>query len=358
MKLHSHTNAIRWIALLLACLCVCFAVACQSDAPENSTVSTTTSTPSTPNTPKDKTSVRLIGLKGPTGMGMTELVSSGSAHFDLKFTLCAKPTDVTPLIVKGDYDIAAVPVNLAPTLYTKTNGALEIIAVNSLGVLYVMENGNTIQSFADLAGKDIYYFGQGSTPEYVLRYLLSKNQVEANLIAVTDQEELVTKLAANQTAIGVLPEPSVTSALLNAQKSENAALRVALNLTAEWDKVADNGSRLVQGCLVVRKGFLESVGAEVIAQFLTEYAASVEYVTSHIDEAAGKMETLGIVPKAAVAKKALTNLGGSICACTGTEMKAMLAPMFTILHTANPASIGGKLPDDSIYFIPAEKAAA
>ena len=105
------------------------------------------------------TAPRIVALKGPTAMGMVQLMDRAD-NGDLKdvgysFTIEAAIDAVTPQIAQGNVDIAAVPANLASVLYNKMNGAVQVIGINTLGVLYIVENGDTVQSVEDLRGKTI-----------------------------------------------------------------------------------------------------------------------------------------------------------------------------------------------------------
>ncbi len=295
--------------------------------------------------------VRVITLKGPTGMGISGLMedsAAGTTVNDYTFTLAGAPTEVSAALLSGQVDIAALPTNLAATLYNKTKGSdkeITVLALNTLGVLYVLENGNEINSVADLKGKTVLATGQGSTPEYILRYLLSENGIDPDSDVTiefkNEHAELASAMAAGQADIAMLPEPNVTSTLL-----ANTDLRIALDLTAEWNKISED-SQLVQGCIVVNKAFAEA-NPEAVEQFIEEYAASVRFVTENAEDASLLIEKHGIVPKAAVAKKALPNC--NICCITGTEMKAALSGFLSVLYDANPASVGGALPDDGFWY--------
>lgn len=289
--------------------------------------------------------IRVITLAGPTGMGMAKLIeddTNGKAAYDYEFTVASAPDQVSPEVIKGNYDIAAVPVNLASVLYNKTEGKLQVAGINTLGVLYMLENGNTINSVADLKGKTIYATGQGSNPEYVLKYILEKNNIDpekdVTIEFLAEHTELATKLKTNQVAIGMLPEPQVTAATTGSE------VRIALDLTKEWDKVSD--SQMVQGCIIVNNEFASKYPS-ALAKFLEEYKASVDYVNGNVDEASALIEKAGIIPKAAVAKKAIPNC--NICLVTGDEMKTSVSAMLKVLFDANNASVGGKLPDEKFY---------
>ena len=291
--------------------------------------------------------IRVYTLMGPTGMGMAKLISDNKESKTKQtytFNIASAPDQISAEVIKGDFEIAAVPVNLASVLYNKTEGKIAVAGVNTLGVLYVLENGNTINSVADLKGKKIYATGQGANPEYTLRYILTKNGIDPDndvtIEYLAEHAELATQMASGDVVLGMLPEPNVTSVLLN-----NKDVHIALDLTAEWRKVAD--TELVQGCIIVNKDSAEKY-PQALKTFLEEYKASVDYVNNNVDDAAAMIEAAGIVPKAAVAKKALPNC--NIVLVEGAEMKASVSAMLNVLFEAAPKSVGGKLPDDAFYY--------
>ena len=126
---------------------------------------------------EDETLVHVLALKGPTSMGMVKMMSDNDSKESPAdtFELAAAPDEVSAKLVQGEVDIAAVPANLASVLYNKTNGGVQVLAVNTLGVLYIVEDGDTVHSIADLKGRTIYAGGKGATPEYALNYILEKN---------------------------------------------------------------------------------------------------------------------------------------------------------------------------------------
>ena len=313
------------LALFLTCVLLCFVGCSATESPD---------------------SIRIFAMKGPTGMGMTKMIhDSAEGNSAYSFTIASSPDEIAAEVIKGSYDIAAVPANLAAVLYQKTNGDLMIGAVNTLGVLYILENGNTIQSISDLQGKTIYATGQASTPEYVLNYILEANNIDCNVIYLAEHAELATQMSAGSVVLGMLPVPNVTTVL-----AANKDVRIALNLTEEWTKAAQkNGdsSALYQGCIVIRREFAEKY-PHTLKEFLENYEASVEFVNTNLDEAAAMMETAGIIPKAAVAKKAIPD--ANIVYLDGEEMKSGLIGFFEVLHRFNPASVGGSLPDENIFY--------
>ncbi len=289
--------------------------------------------------------ISVMALKGPTGMGLAALMdasANGSAKNNYTFTLAGDPTQVSAAVIKGETDIACVPVNLASTLYNKTDGEYICIAVNTLGVLHILEAGDSVNSIADLEGKTLYATGQGSTPEYILNYILEKNGLLDKVTVEYEAEHtaLVSLFATGKVTLGMLPEPNVSAAMI-----QTKGLRQAIDLTAEWDKISDTSA--VQGCVIVNKAFaMENPTA--LEMFMNEYAESVAFVNANVESAAAMCEAYGIVPKAAIAKRAYPNC--NIVFVTGNEMKSDLSAFLAVLYDANPASVGGKLPADDFYY--------
>ncbi len=334
----------RFLALALSAVLSLSLAACapggESSAPETSS-----------STPQEKITIQVGGLKGPTAMGMVQLMeadAAGSTYSDYEFTLAGAPDEITAKLISGEVDIAAVPTNVASVLYNKTQGKVQIAALNTLGVLYVVESGEGIQSIEDLRGKTIYSTGKGSTPEFALNYILEQNGLTVGTDVFVEYKsehaELASLLAAGQADIAVLPQPFVTSVL-----AQNEQVRIALDLTQEWDKVTTDGSKLTMGALVVRSDFAQQ-HPEELAKFMEEYQASAAYVTdpANLEEVSGLMEKYDII-KAAVAKQALPYC--NIVCITGQEMKDAAQGFLTVLFGANPSSIGGALPGEDFYYL-------
>lgn len=290
---------------------------------------------------QDDTEIRIAALKGPTGMGMVKLADKQN-YPNYTVSIEASPDALNPRIISGEVDVAAVPVNLASVLYNKLDGDISVLAVSTLGVLYVVEAGSEVNSVADLAGKTVYATGQGATPEYILNYLLDKNgvagSVEVNYVG--EHAALATMLADGSAEIGMLPEPNVTSTLAG-----NDDLRIALNLTEEWNKVCS--TELVQGVVIARKSFVNE-HPEAIEQFLREYEKSSAFANENIDEAAKLIVDVGILGNVEIAKKAIPNC--NISFSKGEAMHKAVEGMLAVLFEANPKSIGGKLPDKDFYY--------
>ncbi len=281
-------------------------------------------------------------IKGPTGMGMAKIINDDLEEERYKFELFNDATAISAKLIGQQLDIAAVPVNLAAVVNKKTEGAYLVAAINTLGVLYVMENGNTVNSVADLEGKTIHAYGQGATPEYMLNYILEKNGVKDKVTVqwYGTPAELATLAAEGKRDIIMLPEPQITASL-----TKNADLRVALDITAEWDKVSEN--KAVQGCIVVKKEIAEKY-PEKVSAFLDEYKASVKYVNSEPAQASIIIAANEIIPAAPVAALAIPRC--NIVFIEGDEMISYLNAFYTVLFNANPQSVGGTMPNESLYY--------
>ena len=290
--------------------------------------------------------INVYALKGPTGIGLVKVMNDNDGTYNI--TLAGAPDEVTAAVINGDANIAAVPTNLAATLYNKTQGQVQLVALNTLGVLHIVTSDPAIQSLSDLEGKTLWATGQGSTPEYVLNYILEANgladKVEVQYLA--EHAELATQAASGMVDVALLPEPHVTSVL-----NQNKDFRIALDVTELFNQAAagkGENAVLSMGCVIVNKEWAEN-NADKLAAFMDAYAASVEFVNSNVDEASQMVEAQGIIPKAAVAKKAIPNC--HIVFVTGEEMKTQIAPFFQVLYNANPKSVGGALPVDDFYYI-------
>ena len=285
---------------------------------------------------------RVGSLKGPTSMGMAKMMQDGG----YEFTIYGAADELNPLLVKGEMDIALIPCNVASVLYNNTEGKVQVAAINTLGVLYVVESGEEIQSVADLAGKTVYTTGKGTTPEYSLRHVLAKNGIDPdNDLTIefkSEATEVAAALSEGVAQIAVLPQPFVTTALM-----QNQNLRVALSMTDEWAKV-DPDSQLITGVVVVRTQFAQE-HPEVVDQFLADYDASQAYVNENPAQAGEWIAEMGIVGKAAVAEKALPAC--NIVCVTGEEMKAAVSGYLAALYDQNPKSVGGAVPGDDFYYV-------
>lgn len=293
--------------------------------------------------------VNLYVLSGPTGIGAMNLwaaADAGETQNTYHITMPGANDEVVAAISNGDADIAAVATNLAATLYNKTSGGVTVLAVNTLGVLSLLGNGQEIASIADLAGKTIYAPGQGANPEYILRYVLTGNGLDPDkdvtIQFVGEGSELLTVWQTDPEAVIMAPQPVATSILM---QNENAV--TLFSMTDEWDKVSGGDSTLMMGCVIVRNEFLqENPGA--VELFLQEYAASIEKAQSDVEGTAALCEQYGLIPKAALAQKAIPSCG--LTFVTGAEMKSALSGYLQVMFDADPKSVGGAIPGDDFYY--------
>lgn len=351
--------------VLAAMLCVTGLTACTNSADSNTsdstgsesssetsdvTSSSESSTESTDDTssqpaaePVAPVEMNIVALKGPTAMGLTKLMSdSETADNGYNFKIVAAPDEVTTMVANGSVDIACIPANLGSVLYNKTEGKVQAVAINTLGVLYICENGDTVKSIEDLKGKTIFSAGKGSTPEYALNFILNKSGVASDVTVEWKAEhaECVQAVLNTPNSVALLPQPFVTTA-----QTKNEGIRVALDLNDEWNKV-ESSSAMLTGIAIVRKEYAEQ-NPEAVSEFLKNYKASVEYVTTNVTEGAALVGKYEIVPEA-VAKKALPEC--NIVCITGNEMKTKLSGYLQVLADSEPKSVGGKVPADDFYF--------
>lgn len=295
-----------------------------------------------------KADINIAVMTGPTAIGLVKVMednSTGNAANNYNFQVYGEASEIQTKLIKGELDIACVPCNLASVLYNKTEGEIVIAGINTLGVLYIVETGNSINSVADLAGKTIYSTGQGTTPEYTLRYLLSANGIDpdkdVDIQYKSEAAEVTAALAETTDAIAMLPQPYVTVAM-----TQNADLRIALSVTDEWEAVSSD-STVVTGVVVARKSWIDENEAAFEA-FLKEYPVSAAYTNENVEAAAALIEKYGIF-KAAIATKAIPYC--NVTYIGGEEMKSLVSGYLNVLYEQNPASVGGKLPDDNFYYM-------
>ena len=293
--------------------------------------------------------VNLYVLSGPTGIGAMNLwaaADAGETENTYHITMPGANDEVVAALSNGEADIAAVATNLAATLYNKTSGGVTVLAVNTLGVLSMLSNGQEAAAVADLKGKTIYAPGQGANPEYILRYVLSGNGLDPDkdvtLRFVGEGSELLTVWQSDPEAVIMAPQPVATSILM---QNENA--RTLFDMTEEWDKIAGGDSTLMMGCVIVRNAFLQA-NPGAVELFLQEYAASIEKAQSDVEGTAALCEQYGLIPKAALAQKAIPSCG--LTFVTGAEMKTGLSGYLQVMFDANPKSVGGALPGDNFYY--------
>jgi NitT/TauT family transport system substrate-binding protein len=339
------------LALMLVFILVFTLVGCQAQTettPVEDTEVAVTEAETQVEVETQKPVLKIGTLKGPTGMGMAYLMEQNelkTSAIDYTFDIVGAPDQLIGKIAQGEVQIAAVPTNLASILNTKTEGKIQLLAVNTLGVLYVVENGDSIQSIEDLKGVEMKSSGKGASPEFVLNYILNENQMTAGQDVIIDyaleHSELAATVAAGDTKIALLPEPFVTTVM-----AKNPDLRVALDLTKEWSKVTDNAI-LPMGAIVVNKAFAQE-NPEVIAQFMVEYKESVNFVNNNQVEAGKLIAKFEIIASPELATKAIN--GSSITLISAQDSKADIIKFYEILKGFNPQSIGGQVPDESFFY--------
>lgn len=297
--------------------------------------------------PAARTTFRIASLKGPTTMGIVNLMAdadAGTARHDYQVSMYGKADEITGLFATDKVDVALIPCNLAAVLYQKLDGAVQVAGINTLGVLYFVETGDTIYSVEDLRGKTIYTTGKGTTPEFALNYVLSKNGIDpvkdVTIEYKSESTEVAAMLAGGDDIIAMLPQPYVATVM-----AKNDKVHICLDLTEEWEKVAEDGSTIVTGVVCVRKTFAEE-NQGAFAEFMEDYKASVDKVAADPDGAAALIGSYDIVPEA-IAKAALPYC--NITLLTGDEMTTKADGYLAALFEQNPASVGGKLPDEGFY---------
>ena len=295
----------------------------------------------------EKVNVNLATLKGPTGIGMTWLLDSadkGEALNNYTYTIAAAPDEITGKLVNGSIDIAALPTNAAANLYQKTEGKVKLLSLNTLGVLYILENGEKVNSVSDLKGMTIGASGQGAVPEFALNYILTENGIDlekdVEIKWFDEHSELATQMLTGKVNVAIVPEPFVTTITM---QDEN--IRVALNVTEEWENVAD--CILSMGCIVVRTEFAEK-NPKAVENFLNEYQISVDKTNNNIDETADLCVNYEIVAKKPIAIAAIPRC--NIVNITGDDMKDQIKGFYDLLFNFKAGLIGGALPDENFYY--------
>ncbi len=331
----------KLLAILLALVLLVSFAGCN-------TKETTSSTPDTSSEAELYTAVDMsvACMTGPTGIGMAKLMADSDAKStanNYTFTVASSAADITGKFINGEINIASVPTNVAATLYNKTNGKVRMLAVNTYGVLSILEKGNSITSISDLKGKTIYATGKGQNPEYILKYILTKNGINPEsdvTINFVSSEDLVSKLVSGEAQIAMAPEPAATTVMV-----KNTELNRVLSINDEWSKISD--STLMMGCVIALDSYIEANPAAV-EKFLSEYEASVNFATQNIDEASKHCATYGITASEVIAKKAIPTC--NLCYVTGAEMKNNVNGYYKVLFDADTNSIGGALPADDLYY--------
>ena len=305
---------------------------------------------SNPSTSSEPATVRIAAMRGPTALGLLGLMdehAQGNTSNNYEFELLGSPDEVPPLLVRGDVDVAVVPGNLAAVLYNRMDGDVQALAVVTLGVLHVVDTTGEIQSVADLAGRTIFAHGQGATPEFALNYVLTQNGLTPGVDVIVEfraeHAEIAALLETGQAEIALLPEPFVSTVMARID-----GLRVALDLTEEWDRVQPDYG-LIMSVVIARREFLEN-NPQAVAILMEEYAASINFMTTNIPAGAQLAAYYGIIPNATIAEAALP--GTNLVFLTGDVMRRNLMGFYNVLYNADATSVGGQLPDGDFFFLP------
>ena len=330
------------VMLILVMAAVVF-TGCGQNSTQNTTEESTTTSKA-----YESQDIKVAALKGPTAIGMVKLMNDNEdkkTANNYTFQIEAAADAFTADLIKGDVQIAAMPCNAAATLYNKSNGKVSVVGINTLGVLYILDNKGEVTNVSDLKGRTIYTTGKGTTPEYTLRYLLNTNGIDpdkdVHIEFKSEASEVAAIMAsAKEETVAMLPQPFATTVLMN-----NKEARIALDVTKEWENVSKDGSTVVTGVIVVNTEYYNNHKAAV-DKFLEEYKLSADYVNANVDEVSTLVEKYGIT-KAAVAKQAIPKC--NITIITGSDAKDKISKYLNVLYEANPASVGGKLPEDNFY---------
>ena len=287
--------------------------------------------------------INVMAMTGPTGVGAAQMMSDNAAY---NFTIVAANDEVAPALAKGEVDIACIATPVAANLYNK-NGGITVLAVNTLGVLYILDKDSSVTDAASLKGKTIYATGQGANPEFVLDHLLTQNGLDPDKdvnIEWMAAQEVTARMLQSTDGVCLLPVPAATALML-----KDSTVREALNVSDEWDKISE--SPLVMGCVVVRNAFLQE-HPELVEQFMADYKASINFIKdeANLASAAEMVAANGIAANAAIAAKAIPQC--NLVFMAGEEMRSAIQSYYEVLFTANPASIGGSNPDDDFYYVP------
>lgn len=342
-------KGIKVTALLLSAVLLLGLAACGTKNVQNPQTTAAGSENTAETTAVLKQQIKVAALKGPTAIGMVQLMENAkeqTAKNDYEFQIAATADEFSADLIKGNVALAALPCNAAATLYNKSNGKIKILGINTLGVLSILDTGDSVQTVEDLKGKTIYTTGKGTTPEYTLRYLLSSAGLNPDSDVTIEFKSEAAEVAAvmanagTEEVIAMLPQPYAATVLM-----QQPDIRIALDVTEEWEKLNGSDSTVVTGVLVVNTEFYKN-NRQAVDDFLKEYKESVQYVNSNVDGAAQLVEDFDIF-KAAVAKKAIPKC--NITLITGQEMQDKVEKYLKVLYDANPNAVGGQMPDDGFY---------
>lgn len=294
---------------------------------------------------KEEKVINIATLRGPTGLGMLKIIDNNETDNNYRISIFNDPSDAATRLINGEVDIATLPTNMASIIYNKTNGYIKIAAVNTLGMLYILSSNDDINSVMDLKNHTVFISGKGTTPECVLKYILSKNNLEIDKDVIIEykceHEELASLAIAGKIDVVLLPEPFVTQVI-----NKNSDFKVKISLTDEWGKVVVDNNSLAMGCTAVRKQFIQENPSQ-FNKFLKEYEDSVEFVNTDIEKAAELSSKYNIMPKE-IALSAIPKC--NIVFISGREMQNKVNDFLRIIFKFDPKAIGGRIPCEEFYY--------
>ena len=357
MKLKKQLSLLLCGALMVSALAGCGGGTSSSSSSSDTSGTQSSSSSGDTSTSEAFTLPNVMVLSGPTGVGAAKLMSDveyanenggqtpdGTPSYIDTITVEADNQAVSSALINGDADIAAVATNVAATLVNKNPESIQVLAVNTLGVLYILEKGDTVTSMADLAGKTVYATGEGANPEYVLNYLLTENGVDPADVDIQwmTAQEVTAQMVSSEDGICMLPVPAATALMI-----QDSGVREALSLSEEWSTVSDG--ELAMGCIVARTDYIEE-NPQGVEAFLSAYEDSIAYMSDpdNLEDAAELVAQYNITANANIAKAAIPQC--NLVCLTGDEMKSVLEAYYQVLFDADPTSIGGALPDASFYY--------
>jgi NitT/TauT family transport system substrate-binding protein len=316
-----------------------------TSTPEPTVEQVVTEEPAVEPVASDVDVVKIATLAGPTGMGLIGVINDNSGKYEVE--ILSMPDQIVPKIVSNEVDFATIPSNLASVLYNKTEGAISIVAINTFGVLYIVDSTGEVTELADLEGKTLSATGLGASPEYVLTKILAENGLTNGENITVDfmpsHSDLSNAVAAGDAAIGMLPEPFVSMTLAKAEGTN-----VVISLNEEWEKIFGEGAQMPMGVTVVQNSFLEA-HPDLVAQMMEDYQASVDYVHSETEQAAADMVAAGIIGNQGIALQAIPRC--EISFVVGEEAQTMVDTFLNVLFESNPKSVGGTVPGGDFYYI-------
>ena len=334
--------------LLVVLFVLIFTAGCNNGPAETPTPDENAEETPMPEEPADvkPVNVTIAGLKGPTSIGMIKMIDEKalkSDKYNVEYIQESAPDSLTGKIINGDIQISSVPINLASVLYNKTQGKVQLLAVNTIGNLYIVGTED-ISSVSQLECKTLGMSAKGSTPDFAMNYILKQTGLEGKteLNYALDHATLAQSVIAEDTRVALLPQPFVTQTTL-----KNPNVKMLIDLNEAWNDATGGKSELFTGCIIINKEFAEN-NPEFVDEFLKQYENSVNWVLENQKEASVLTAKHEIMPDAVLVEKALPYCG--ITFRKAAEAKDSLNSFYQILFDSNPASVGGSMPDDEFYF--------